>query len=1324
MPVTPSPAPSNALTDAEVDAFVATHTPKAEGAVGSIGTELHAGVLNLSNFGLTEAAGVARMGDVLSHRLFGADEHAAEDPIFKRMTENDAEVAALESSPRTLGGKIAGVGADIVGTVAKALLSPEITAAQTGVNTTEKLAAQGEKLSKAFELGGLSAGLTELGFKAGAVGSKLLTKTITGGAAGAALPLAGHLVGHQIDPHISPFPSAESELASTLLFAVTPGAFAALHALRVGVGNVLPSDTPREVTEEALARAQQVAPDAVKVAEKMDAEAKASEKPVPQAAPRSVDEVLDRRGPNRPTQKKWDEMSPAEQKQAHMTDSLTGLPNGSALTEAAPFKYYAKVDADSLKFANDSYGEHGPDSGDALIQDIGTHLGQEFNQPNSLHAFRSHTAGDEFIVGSDASEADLDTRLKKVAAKLANIHYSDGRSPRITWGTGDSTERADAVMRGQKVRREAMGLRAKRGEKPPDYVGQEEWARSRPDDPEIEQLIQNEQDQAVGWLSEPDAQVGEQAAVAAGKSQTTESVQEPDFEALLKEARKGRLRKGLVHIGNVVRGDFRRTFPQSGAAQEYAGALLTQVMSSNRMNELVENFKHKQRYKILARLSEGNRLRFVTDLQKGRVSRFHPELARYYRDANNEMYRVEASNHIGYDYRQNYFPQYFQRPADYSAWKIEQDKKTTVVGKQAFQHNREFEDIGEALQAKFLPIDTNPEFLHWTRRLMHFKIMGQYEAMRAMVDHGFMRAGTHPEPGELSIKMPDDSVWIGPERIVRMMKNGFFNKALFDSNTVGGMVWKAYMEGKQAITGIMLGPSLFHGVNVAYALPTHAMAEAAHAWMDLDPSERYTAKSLKILAKQFLRPVTAGSFRNANEFKKAVAGKVPMTPAMAEYIKRVIAGGFQPGISREYTMLIGDKILQAWQEKNLRAMAAHALPALGRALQWPISNYFVPQVKLMAYLEGTDRLIEQNPALAQPGKEQTLAFSRLRKNIDLRIGQMAYNSLFWNQMVSHLMQATFLSFTWNYSFINQYGGSGVDIARMVRRQLPGDKAERYLGSRTAYATLSMGTAMLLNGLTGYVLSGKLPEKMKDWWYPQGPDGKRLTTPFMVTREFGGLYYHMRDQGPITGPAVMAKNKIAPILSMIHSMFTNENYFNQQIADPEDPFYQRFGEHARAAFISMLPLSVQAYESGQTRGKEGAALAVLGIMPAPAYVTKAPLVEKIYTLADIYNQSMTPAEEVPQIEARHQLRQLYAASDYEGFAKQLGMDAEKFGWSKAQVMGFAKELNAPEGAYELQHDVPERAQEDLMDNEMTREQVMAYLPYFSPQARLHYFEKHP
>lgn len=158
------------------------------------------------------------------------------------------------------------------------------------------------------------------------------------------------------------------------------------------------------------------------------------------------------------------QMSPDEMKRTLLTHELTGIKNRRAWEEAEPMPVQAAIDADSLKWFNDTMGH---EAGDRMLRSIASAL-----EAVTPHAY--HMAGDEFVIQGE-SEREVREALSRARRILRGVTIEsslpNGTVVRktgvdITFGIGTCRSSSESALRAAKAQREAAGDRAGRGQAP------------------------------------------------------------------------------------------------------------------------------------------------------------------------------------------------------------------------------------------------------------------------------------------------------------------------------------------------------------------------------------------------------------------------------------------------------------------------------------------------------------------------------------------------------------------------------------------------------------------------------------------------------------------------------------------------------------------------------------------------------------------------------------------------------------------------------------------------------------------------------------------
>jgi GGDEF domain-containing protein/transposase len=164
--------------------------------------------------------------------------------------------------------------------------------------------------------------------------------------------------------------------------------------------------------------------------------------------------------------KQMDAMTEDEFETAVYRRHVSGLRNRRAMEERVKddpdAKHFAFADVDTLSWINDKMGHN---AGDRTLMAIGEAMTEE--EGNGITFY--HISGDEFVA-SGPDEAAVQQAMQNVKTKIAKLKIKAGMdqiTPTLTWGTGETVEKADAANNRMAEKRQQEGKRtAKGGGKP------------------------------------------------------------------------------------------------------------------------------------------------------------------------------------------------------------------------------------------------------------------------------------------------------------------------------------------------------------------------------------------------------------------------------------------------------------------------------------------------------------------------------------------------------------------------------------------------------------------------------------------------------------------------------------------------------------------------------------------------------------------------------------------------------------------------------------------------------------------------------------------
>jgi len=181
-------------------------------------------------------------------------------------------------------------------------------------------------------------------------------------------------------------------------------------------------------------------------------------------------------------------------------------------------------------------------------------------------------------------------------------------------------------------------------------------------------------------------------------------------------------------------------------------------------------------------------------------------------------------------------------------------------------------------------------------------------------------------------------------------------------------------------------------------------------------------------------------------------------------------------------------------------------------------------------------------------------------SVENRFGEMTYDNLFWNRTFKDLSMLAVRSVGWNLGTIRELAGAGVDAANIIRGRAPENE------HRLAYAVALPIVAGLMGAIYQHAHTGKGPQELKDYFFPEREDGKRYAMPTYVK----DAYHYATD------PLRTIENKTGPLVNTVSEMLHNRDYYDRPIRNADDPLVKQLGQEAGFVGRQMLPFTLQQY----------------------------------------------------------------------------------------------------------------------------------------------------
>jgi hypothetical protein len=257
----------------------------------------------------------------------------------------------------------------------------------------------------------------------------------------------------------------------------------------------------------------------------------------------------------------------------------------------------------------------------------------------------------------------------------------------------------------------------------------------------------------------------------------------------------------------------------------------------------------------------------------------------------------------------------------------------------------------------------------------------------------------------------------------------------------------------------------------------------------------------------------------------------------------------------------------------------------------PIMEYIVPRQKMGIFYDMMKMEMESNPNATH--EEMRVIAKRAWKSVDNRMGQMVYDNLFWSHVTKDLALASVRSVGWNLGTFREIGGGITDFGKQSINLL-NPKAKSEMTYRMAYVMALPILAGLYGATYMYLRTGKKPEELKDYYFPQtggldkNGDPARVALPTYMK----DVYHYME------APGKTLINKLSPVNNVVANMIANKDFYGTEIRGEDDPISKQVGQVERYLAEQFIPFGIRNLNKDTRKGLSSKIEPFIGITPAP------------------------------------------------------------------------------------------------------------------------------
>jgi hypothetical protein len=555
-------------------------------------------------------------------------------------------------------------------------------------------------------------------------------------------------------------------------------------------------------------------------------------------------------------------------------------------------------------------------------------------------------------------------------------------------------------------------------------------------------------------------------------------------------------------------------------------------------------------------------------------------------------------------WKEDYAPHLWENPDKAKEVFANYNLKRSLEGPKSFMKKRSIENFQDGIDLDLEPakrFGNNPiEELKYKVAEMDRFIMGQ-EAFKEGKDAGYIvkvRHGVNPigyaNINDKIARAGKGGRWMAPEPAARVLNN-YLSPGLEKSG-----IFQAARKSGNFMNQVQLGLSAFHlgftSMDAAvsdFALGLQKVTRGdfsgfrnmAHGNIITAPIQTYL-KGNKLLA-EYTRPGTVGGdfIKIANE---------------------VTRGGGRVKMDDFYKNSSVESFWNALHSGNALGAGLRAMPA---AIEWasrPIMEKIVPRMKLGVFFNLMKSEMEKGnwEALSEQAKRELA--QRAWNSVDNRMGQLVYDNLFWNKTLKDIGFVSVRSLGWNIGTFRELGGAGLDFATQAKNAVTGKGFE--LTPRMAYA-VALPTVVALHGaMFQYLMTGKGPTELKDYFFPKTGDKDAKGHEERVS-----LPSYMKDVYAYSkAPGTTLSHKMHPLITAAIGMIQNKDFYGTEIRHKDDPWVQQAKQGVEYAASQFVPFSLKNYGYSRNVGESPAksAMSFMGITPAPKSVSNSPAENKM------------------------------------------------------------------------------------------------------------------
>lgn len=579
-------------------------------------------------------------------------------------------------------------------------------------------------------------------------------------------------------------------------------------------------------------------------------------------------------------------------------------------------------------------------------------------------------------------------------------------------------------------------------------------------------------------------------------------------------------------------------------------------------------------------------------------------------------------------YTEDYFPRIWNRKGKAQQVHIMIGKRP-FEGPKGFAKMRKFTTIKEGLEyAKAHPelglelASENPVDLMFLKIREGERAILAHDVMQEMKQNGLLKFTRDGRPPEGYAAINDKAFkrmfkgkggeWVlkgqyyAPEPAARVINN-YLSPGLRDRPWFRG-----YLDLANSMNQFQLGFSFFHLGFSTIDAATHSVSlgieEIVHGVRT--GSAKYVARGAKEIAKApfvAVEPFVPGwKDRGLTSQVWREYMKPGSQPQVAPIVTAMKEAGVQLRMDPFYRGEFRRKLRTALRAGDVFGSMFYGAGRMSDIASHFLMEYAVPRQKVGGFSRMAEFELSRLPANAAQDQVRAV-MQKVADSVENRLGQVAYDNLFWHKTAKDLLMASIRSVGWNFGTFRELGGGAKDWASFTRNVMrPGVKAE--FTRRMAYTTALPMVVGTLGAITNYILTGEYPQSMRDLFFPRTGATDEYGRPERVSfpSYIKDVYHYgapFGRGGPVEGLKEAGKTvqrKMHPAITSVLEWMENEDWQGTEIRNADDPVMRQIIDTAQYFGKQYLPFSFR-YMVDPRYSKGERVASFFGVTPAPVDV---------------------------------------------------------------------------------------------------------------------------